>query len=86
MIEHYGCMVDLLGRAGYLEEALELIQWLPINPDAVIWRSLLSPCFGRGNLEIAETAGKKVLELEPDDDGLHSIERPGFIVGSTEDH
>ncbi|KAL7180716.1 hypothetical protein ACSBR1_039725 [Camellia fascicularis] len=72
-IEHYGCMVDLLGRAGLLEEVAEFIERMPINPDAVIWRSLLSACLGRRNLKLAEMAGKKILELEPDDDGVYIL-------------
>ncbi|KAK4394938.1 Pentatricopeptide repeat-containing protein, chloroplastic/mitochondrial [Sesamum angolense] len=40
-IEHFGCMVDLFVRAGYLEKAIRLIEGMPMKPDAVIWRSLL---------------------------------------------
>ncbi|XP_059647225.1 pentatricopeptide repeat-containing protein At2g29760, chloroplastic-like [Cornus florida] len=72
-IEHYGCMVDLLGRVGLLDEAVEFIEKMPIKPDAVIWRSLLSACIGRGSLKVAELAGKKVLELEPGDDGVRIL-------------
>ncbi|KAK2979640.1 hypothetical protein RJ640_023568 [Escallonia rubra] len=72
-IEHYGCMVDLLCRAGHLEEALELIERMPINPDTVIWRSFLSGCLGKRNWRLAEMAGKKVLDLEPDDDGVYIL-------------
>ncbi|GFZ07626.1 pentatricopeptide repeat (PPR) superfamily protein [Actinidia rufa] len=74
-IEHYGCMVDLLGRAGHLDEAVELIERMPIRPDAVIWRSLLSACLRRGNLKLAEMVGNKLLELEPDDDGVYILLR-----------
>ncbi|KAL3536960.1 hypothetical protein ACH5RR_000326 [Cinchona calisaya] len=69
-LEHYGCMIDLLGRAGFLEEAVGLIEDMPLKPDAVIWRSLMSACLGHNNLVLAEMAGKKILELEPDDDGV----------------
>ncbi|XP_057466131.1 pentatricopeptide repeat-containing protein At2g13600-like [Actinidia eriantha] len=74
-IEHYGCMVDLLCRAGHLDEAVELIERMPIRPDAVIWRSLLSACLGRRNLKLAEMVGNKLLELEPDDDGVYILLR-----------
>nr|XP_027106436.1 pentatricopeptide repeat-containing protein At2g22410, mitochondrial-like [Coffea arabica] len=70
MMEHYGCMVDLLGRAGLLEEAVGLIQDMPFKPDAIMWRSFLSSCLGHNNSALAEMAAKEVLELEPDDDGV----------------
>lgn len=72
-IEHYGCMVDLLCRAGLLEEAKELIDNMPMDPDAVIWRSLLSACMNQRNLGLAEIAGKKIIELEPHDDGVYVL-------------
>ena len=49
-IQHYGCIVDLLGRAGKLEEAYDFIMQMPINPDAVIWRSLLAACNIHGDV------------------------------------
>ncbi|KAI3454282.1 hypothetical protein Pfo_010945 [Paulownia fortunei] len=72
-IEHFGCMVDLFVRAGCLEKAIRLIEGMPMKPDAVIWRSLLGACLGNGNLQLAEVAGKKVLELEPDDDAVYVL-------------
>ncbi|XP_057796977.1 pentatricopeptide repeat-containing protein At1g26900, mitochondrial-like [Salvia miltiorrhiza] len=53
-IEHYGCMIDLLGRAGLLEEAYELIKGLPVERDATAWRALLGACRVYGNVELAE--------------------------------
>ncbi|RVW74512.1 Pentatricopeptide repeat-containing protein, chloroplastic [Vitis vinifera] len=82
-IQHYGCMVDLLGRAGLLREAKELIEHMPIKPDSVIWRSLLSACLVHGNLAMAEMAGKMIIELEPDDDGedaVHCIRADVYTV------
>ncbi|KAG2312465.1 hypothetical protein Bca52824_024022 [Brassica carinata] len=55
-LEHYGAMVDLLGRAGKVKEAYELIESMPVEPDLVIWRSLLSSSRTYKNPEIAETA------------------------------
>lgn len=43
-IEHYGCHIDLLGRAGYLEKAFQIVKTMPMKPDIVIWRSLLNGC------------------------------------------
>ncbi|XP_027183474.1 pentatricopeptide repeat-containing protein At2g20540 [Coffea eugenioides] len=68
-IEHYGCLVDLLGRTGCLERALKLIKSMPMAPDSAIWGSLLSSCRIYRNLEIAVVAMERLLELEPDDTG-----------------
>ncbi|KAL6606545.1 hypothetical protein ACP70R_042198 [Stipagrostis hirtigluma subsp. patula] len=64
-IEHYGCMVDLLGRAGLLQEADKLIASMPVEPDAVIWGALLGACSFHGNVELAEIAVEKLMHLEP---------------------
>ncbi|KAG9441981.1 hypothetical protein H6P81_017835 [Aristolochia fimbriata] len=72
-LEHYGCMVDLLGRAGHLDEAQGLIEGMRVDPDGVIWRSLMSSSLVQGNLELAIESGKKIIELEPDDDGVYVL-------------
>ncbi|XP_038719511.1 pentatricopeptide repeat-containing protein At4g21065 [Tripterygium wilfordii] len=64
-IEHYGCMVDLLGRAGRVKEAYEYIQNMPLQPNAVIWRTLLGACTVHGHSTIAEVAKAQLLQLEP---------------------
>ncbi|KAK3128228.1 hypothetical protein QOZ80_6BG0458670 [Eleusine coracana subsp. coracana] len=64
-IEHYGCMVDLLGRAGLLKEADTLIASMPVQPDAVIWGALLGACSFHGNVELAEIAVDNLMRLEP---------------------
>ncbi|XP_077244233.1 pentatricopeptide repeat-containing protein At1g08070, chloroplastic-like [Tasmannia lanceolata] len=66
-IQHYGCMVDLLSRAGHLEEARELVKYMPMRPNNVVWRALLGASRNHGNIEIAEHAAKHLIELEPDD-------------------
>ncbi|GMY26021.1 pentatricopeptide repeat-containing protein At1g26900, mitochondrial [Fagus crenata] len=53
-VEHYGCLIDLLGRAGLLEEAHKLIKSLPIKGDATAWRSLLAACRVYGNVKLGE--------------------------------
>ncbi|WOL07991.1 pentatricopeptide repeat-containing protein [Canna indica] len=68
-IEHYGCMVDLLGRAGLLEEAEKLIQMMPVEPDPAIWGSLLSAGRFHRNVDIARRAGREVLQLDDLDTG-----------------
>ncbi|KAL6208600.1 hypothetical protein ACLB2K_019549 [Fragaria x ananassa] len=49
-IEHYGCMVDLYGRAGKLQKAYDFVCQLPISPNAIIWRTLLGACSIHGNV------------------------------------
>ncbi|KAL5727064.1 hypothetical protein ACHQM5_000296 [Ranunculus cassubicifolius] len=64
-LEHYACMVDLLGRGGYLDEALYFIQTMPLEPDASIWGALLGSCKIHKNLDLAEIAAKHLFKLEP---------------------
>ncbi|KAG5035296.1 hypothetical protein JHK85_010630 [Glycine max] len=64
-LEHYACVVDMLGRAGQLNEALKLVNEMPDEPDSGIWSSLLSSCRNYGDLEIGEEVSRKLLELEP---------------------
>lgn len=64
-IKHYGCMVDLLGRAGRLQEAEELIKKMPMKADIVIWGTLLAACRTHGNVEIGERAAESLVRLEP---------------------
>ncbi|OWM65252.1 pentatricopeptide repeat-containing protein At4g21065-like [Punica granatum] len=64
-IEHYGCMVDLLSRAGLLVEALDLIENMKLRPDPIIWRALLGGCRIHGNTEMGEYAIRKLLAIEP---------------------
>ncbi|XP_031261606.1 pentatricopeptide repeat-containing protein At2g29760, chloroplastic-like [Pistacia vera] len=64
-MEHYGCMVDLLGRNGHVDKALDLILIMPYEANSIIWRALLGACRLHGNAEIGEIAGQKLLELEP---------------------
>lgn len=66
-LKHYTCMVEVLGQAGLLEEAEEIIKGMSIEPDAIIWGSLLSSCRKYGNVEMAKQAAKRVCELNPSD-------------------
>ncbi|PKI56925.1 hypothetical protein CRG98_022660 [Punica granatum] len=69
-VRHYGCVVDLLGRAGKVCEALELAKSMPIEPNEVIWRSLLSACKVYGELEIGEIAANEIFKLDPEKHNL----------------
>ncbi|KAK9104339.1 hypothetical protein Scep_021183 [Stephania cephalantha] len=68
-IEHYGCMVDILGRAGFIEEAYQFIKNMPVEPNAVIWRTLLASCRVHKNVEIGEESLKQIVKLEPTHSG-----------------
>ncbi|XP_058081892.1 pentatricopeptide repeat-containing protein At5g48910-like [Magnolia sinica] len=72
-VEHYGCLVDLLCRAGHLEEAKDLIEKIPMRSNEVIWMSLLSGCRNHGNVDIGEYAAKRVIELAPDATGCYVL-------------
>lgn len=72
-IEHYGCMVDLLSRAGLLQEAYEFIRQMPIKPNAAIWGALLGGCKVHKNIEMAEVAMRHMHELDPDNDGYYIV-------------
>lgn len=71
--EHYACMVDLLGRAGCLNEAENLINQMPMKPDAVIWGSLLSACKTHVNVELGKLAAEHLFELEPGNESTHVL-------------
>ncbi|XP_039138049.1 pentatricopeptide repeat-containing protein At2g13600-like [Dioscorea cayenensis subsp. rotundata] len=70
-LEHYACMVDLLARAGYLEQAKEMIDNMPIKPSAEVWGALLGACKIHGNTTLAEISIKHLLELDLKDSGSY---------------
>ncbi|KAG9143469.1 hypothetical protein Leryth_016458 [Lithospermum erythrorhizon] len=72
-IKHYGCMVDLLGRAGLLIEAEKLIDSMPMTPDVATWGALLGACRKYGDKEMGERMGRKLIKLQPDHDGFHVL-------------
>ncbi|XP_021910129.1 pentatricopeptide repeat-containing protein At1g08070, chloroplastic [Carica papaya] len=64
-IEHYGCLVDLLSRAGLLVQAVEFVKKMPMEADAIIWAALLGACRVYKNVELAELALQHLIQLEP---------------------
>ncbi|XP_051151639.1 pentatricopeptide repeat-containing protein At2g20540 [Andrographis paniculata] len=68
-IEHYGCMVDLLGRTGNISRAVEVIGGMEMEADSAIWGSVLSSCRSQRDLKTAVVAMERLLELEPEDTG-----------------
>jgi pentatricopeptide repeat protein len=65
-LEHYTCMVDLLGRAGHLQEAENMIMAMPFEPHVAPWMALLGACRIHGNVEMGERVAKQILELDPE--------------------
>lgn len=72
-MEHFGCMVDMLGRAGFLDEAKRLIDEMPMSPDAGVLGALLGACKIHGDIELGEEIGKQVIELEPHNSGRYVL-------------
>lgn len=72
-IEHYGCMVDLLGRGGRLLEAEELIKGMTWKADIVIWGAMLAASKNHGDIDVAERAVKEILDLEPHNHGVYVV-------------
>lgn len=69
--EIYGCVVDLLGRAGRVREAYELIESMPLKPDESIWGALLSACKAHRFSNLGKLAARRVLDLRPNMMGTH---------------
>ena len=64
-IEHYGCMVDMFCRAGLVKEALEFVQNMPIEPNPIVLRTLISACRAHGELKLGESITKQLIRNEP---------------------
>ncbi|RZC18845.1 Pentatricopeptide repeat-containing protein, chloroplastic [Glycine soja] len=62
-VQHYGCMVDMLSRAGHIEEAKKLIEEMPVEPNDVIWKTLLSACQNYENFSIGEPIAQQLTQL-----------------------
>ncbi|GJS19028.1 pentatricopeptide repeat-containing protein [Tanacetum coccineum] len=70
---HYTCMIDLLGRAGRLEEAYTLITTMQSTPNHTVWGALLAACVVHENVELGEVAAKRLFELEPQNTGNYIL-------------
>ncbi|XVE93043.1 hypothetical protein REPUB_Repub01dG0156100 [Reevesia pubescens] len=71
--EHYGCIIDLLGRAGKLDEVVKLVHEMKCEPDVVTWRTLLGACRVHQNVDLAIYAAKQFLKLDPQDVGMYVL-------------
>ncbi|KAK2993151.1 hypothetical protein RJ640_015338 [Escallonia rubra] len=72
-VEHYACMVDLLGRANRLDEAAKIIEDMRIEPGAKVWGALLGSCRIHCNVELAKRASRRLFELEPRNAGNYVL-------------
>lgn len=71
--DHYACMVNLLGRAGRLKEAEELILGMPFKPGVLVWKTLLGACHVYGDMEIGKHAAEHVLHLDRNDPSTYVV-------------
>ncbi|MFS7931487.1 putative tetratricopeptide-like helical domain superfamily, DYW domain-containing protein [Helianthus anomalus] len=72
-LEHYACMVDILGRNGGLNEAVELAKNMPMEPNTSIWLALLSACKTHSNLKLAETAAEAIFNVDPNCSAAYTL-------------
>ncbi|OWM64539.1 hypothetical protein CDL15_Pgr020506 [Punica granatum] len=71
--DHYTCIVDLLGRAGRLKEAYDLVMEMPYEPSHAVWGALLGACVIHENVDLGGVAAKKLFELEPANTGNYVL-------------
>ncbi|KAF8408336.1 hypothetical protein HHK36_007485 [Tetracentron sinense] len=79
--DHYACMVDILGRAGKLDEAHKLVKSMPMGPHPGALGSLLAACRTYGNVEIAESVAEQLFELEPENTGNYMLLSSIYALG-----
>ena len=72
-VEHYGCVIDLLGRGGHLKEAFRLVQSMPMESNAIIWGTLLGACRMHNAVDLAGEVVDHLVKLEPSDVGNFSM-------------
>ncbi|CAN1285223.1 Pentatricopeptide repeat-containing protein At4g13650 [Linum perenne] len=70
---YFECVVDLLSRAGLLSRAKKFVEEMPIKPDAMVWRTLLSACVVHKDVELGEVAAQHLLDLEPEDSATYVL-------------
>lgn len=72
-IEHYTCMVRLLGKSGQLEKAMKLIERIPYEPSVMIWRAMLSASIVQNNVEFAKRSAEEILKINPKDEATYVL-------------
>ncbi|KAI3463902.1 hypothetical protein Pfo_020565 [Paulownia fortunei] len=78
-LEHYACMVDLLGRAGRLHDAKRFVETMPIEPDVSVWGALLGACRKYGNLDLGKEVAERLFQIEPDNPGNYVLEEANEV-------
>ncbi|XP_044479654.1 putative pentatricopeptide repeat-containing protein At1g56570 isoform X2 [Mangifera indica] len=84
-MEHYACIVDLFGRVGRFDDAMEFIGKMPIEPSEMIWQTLLGACRVHGIVELGEIAAQKVLSVRPDSAAYILLSNTYIESGSFDD-
>lgn len=72
-IEHYACMVDLLGRSGHLQQAYDFIKCMPIEPDTGVWGAMLGACTIHRNIELGQIVADQLFSLAADAASYHVL-------------
>jgi pentatricopeptide repeat protein len=72
-VVHYGCIIDLFGRAGKITEALDAIDQMPMTPNSTIWGTLLAACRVHGNSEIGELVTERLLQMDPENSTVYTL-------------
>ncbi|MBA0614160.1 hypothetical protein Godav_014488 [Gossypium davidsonii] len=73
ILKHYGCMVDMFGRAGHLEKAYNFIKDMPVKPDASVWGALLGACRIHGNIDLGAFASEHLFEVDSENVGYYVL-------------
>ncbi|KAG8391496.1 hypothetical protein BUALT_Bualt01G0193800 [Buddleja alternifolia] len=81
-MDHYGAMVDLLGRSGQLNEAWDFIQNMPVEPAINVYGAMLGACKIHKNVDLGEIAADKLFEFEPDEGGYHVLLANIYAIAS----
>lgn len=72
-LQHYACMVGLLGRAGLFEEAMDFVKNMSLEPDSAVWGALLNACLIHQELKLGESLAKKLLFLDRENGGFYIL-------------
>lgn len=71
--EHHAVMVDMMGRAGRLDEAYEFVRNSPSQDHSAVWGALIGACRIHGDAAMVEVAARKFFELKPENVGKHVV-------------